>query len=181
MRLVVGEICPSGFLPIATGNVRVDELIDAYRNAPIFRQLRDPDLLKGKCGRCEFRNVCGRSRARAYALTGDYLAQSRLLCGVAQPADPLRYGVGPGAPRTAAEHKPIVVWNITRSCNLHCIHCYSDSLPRAFAGELTWKECRGLIEDLASFEVPGTGGEPLIHRCFFEIASYAREHGLRLT
>jgi hypothetical protein len=52
---------------------------------------------------------------------------------------------------------------------------------RCRAHLLTWKECRGLIEDLASFEVPGTGGEPLIHRSFFEIASYAREHGLRLT
>ena len=74
----VGEICPSGFLPVVAGNVRVDELIDVYRNAPIFRQLRDPDLLKGKCGRCEFRNLCGGSRARAYAITGDYLAQEPL-------------------------------------------------------------------------------------------------------
>jgi len=109
---------------------------------------------------------------------------TRLLCGVAQPADPLRYGVGRGAPRTAAERKPIVVWNITRSCNLRCIHCYSDSLPRAFPGELTRKECRSLIEDLASFGVPGlllSGGEPLIHRSFFEIASHAREYGLPLT
>jgi len=74
----VGEICPSGFLPLVTGNVHNEELIDVYRNAPIFRQLRDPDFLKGKCGRCEFRYVCGGSRARAYAMTGDYLAQEPL-------------------------------------------------------------------------------------------------------
>ena len=47
---------------------------EIYRNAPLFRELRDPDLLKGKCGECDFRTVCGGSRARAYAVTGDYLA-----------------------------------------------------------------------------------------------------------
>ncbi len=70
-----GEIHPSGFLPLPTGNVRRDQLIDAYRNHPVFAQLRDARLLKGKCGRCEFKNICGGSRARAYALTGDFLAE----------------------------------------------------------------------------------------------------------
>jgi AdoMet-dependent heme synthase len=73
-----GDICPSGFLPFVAGDVRMDELLDVYRRAPVFRQLRDPDRLKGKCGRCEFRYLCGGSRARAYALTGDYLAQEPL-------------------------------------------------------------------------------------------------------
>lgn len=68
-----GEIMPSGFLPIAAGNIRQDSLVDVYRNAPLFKELRDPDLLKGKCGRCEFKIVCGGQRGRAYALTGDYL------------------------------------------------------------------------------------------------------------
>ena len=71
----VGEICPSGFLPYVAGNVRTDELIDVYRNSPVFRELRDSSLLKGKCGRCEYREICGGSRARAYALTGDHMAE----------------------------------------------------------------------------------------------------------
>lgn len=73
-----GDIHPSGFLPITAGNVRTDELIDVYRNAPLFRQLRDPKLLKGKCGRCEYKDICGGSRARAYAMTGDYLWEEPL-------------------------------------------------------------------------------------------------------
>ncbi|MHB9144154.1 MAG: TIGR04053 family radical SAM/SPASM domain-containing protein [Symbiobacteriia bacterium] len=68
-----GEIMPSGFLPIAAGNIREDSLVDVYRNAPLFKELRNPDLLKGRCGRCEFKIVCGGQRGRAYALTGDYL------------------------------------------------------------------------------------------------------------
>ncbi|MDE2313677.1 MAG: radical SAM protein [Elusimicrobia bacterium] len=70
----VGNIYPSGFLPVVAGNVRRDSLAEVYRNSPIFRELRNPLLLKGKCGRCEFASLCGGSRARAYALTGDYLA-----------------------------------------------------------------------------------------------------------
>ena len=69
-----GDVCPSGFLPLAGGNVRERPFAEIYRNAPLFRELRDPDLLKGKCGECDFRTVCGGSRARAYAVTGDYLA-----------------------------------------------------------------------------------------------------------
>lgn len=68
-----GEIYPSGFLPVSAGNVRTDDLVDVYRHSPLFRSLRDRSLLKGKCGVCEYRDVCGGSRARAYALTGDYL------------------------------------------------------------------------------------------------------------
>jgi len=69
----IGEINPSGFLPINCGNVRTDSLVEVYRNSPVFRALRDPNGFKGKCGVCEFRFVCGGSRGRAYALTGDYL------------------------------------------------------------------------------------------------------------
>ncbi len=70
----VGEVCPSGFLPLAAGNIRERSVVELYRDSTVFRELRDPSALKGKCGRCEFRDVCGGSRARAYALTGDYLA-----------------------------------------------------------------------------------------------------------
>lgn len=70
-----GEIYPSGFLPIAAGNVRRDSLREVYRSSPLFRELRNADNLHGKCGRCEFRNLCGGSRSRSYALTGDYLGE----------------------------------------------------------------------------------------------------------
>jgi AdoMet-dependent heme synthase len=68
-----GEVFPSGFLPISGGNVRNESIVDIYRNSPLFREIRDYDRLKGKCGVCEFKNICGGSRARAYALSGDYM------------------------------------------------------------------------------------------------------------
>jgi MoaA/NifB/PqqE/SkfB family radical SAM enzyme len=70
----VGAICPSGFLPLTAGNVRTDDLVEVYREHHLFRSLRDPDRLGGRCGRCEFRTRCGGSRARAFAATGDPLA-----------------------------------------------------------------------------------------------------------
>jgi radical SAM protein len=69
-----GEVFPSGFLPVAVGSVRDRGLADLYRNAPLMRALRDPDRLEGRCGRCEFRQICGGSRSRAFALTGDPFA-----------------------------------------------------------------------------------------------------------
>jgi AdoMet-dependent heme synthase len=68
-----GDIFPSGFLPVSAGNIRSADLVQTYRDAPVFRQLRDRSQLKGKCSVCEYRPVCGGSRARAYAVTGDYL------------------------------------------------------------------------------------------------------------
>ena len=73
-----GEVFPSGFLPVSAGNVRTHSVVELYRNHPLFKELRNPDLLKGKCGVCEYRRVCGGSRARAYAATGDYLAEEPL-------------------------------------------------------------------------------------------------------
>ncbi len=70
----IGEVYPSGFLPLVAGNVRESTLKEIYMNSPIFRDLKDPNRLKGKCGKCEYRFICGGSRARAYAMTGDYLA-----------------------------------------------------------------------------------------------------------
>jgi radical SAM protein with 4Fe4S-binding SPASM domain len=70
----VGEVYPSGFLPLSCGNVRISSVVEIYRSSPVFQALRDPDRLKGKCGRCPFRFVCGGCRARAYAYTGDYMA-----------------------------------------------------------------------------------------------------------
>ncbi len=74
----LGEICPSGFLPISSGNVKTDDLVSVYRDAEIFRRLRNPEALSGKCGRCEFRELCGGSRARAYAATGSIMASDPL-------------------------------------------------------------------------------------------------------
>ena len=69
-----GNVCPSGFLPLPAGNLRDQPFADIYRGSQLFQDLRDRSLLKGKCAVCEYRPVCGGSRARAYAITGDYLA-----------------------------------------------------------------------------------------------------------
>jgi AdoMet-dependent heme synthase len=71
----VGDVCPSGFLPLVAGNVRETSPVDIYRAAPLFQSLRDPEQLTGRCGQCGFRTDCGGSRARAYAYTGDPLAE----------------------------------------------------------------------------------------------------------
>jgi radical SAM protein len=73
-----GDVYPSGFLPLPVGSVRRQPLADIYRTAPLLRRLRDPDALGGKCGVCEFRRLCGGSRARAFAASGDPLAEDPL-------------------------------------------------------------------------------------------------------
>ena len=80
-----GDVMPSGFLPIAAGNVRGMNATDIYRYASVFRALRAPETLHGRCGVCGFRAVCGGSRARAYAATGDFLAEDPL-CAYEVPA-----------------------------------------------------------------------------------------------
>lgn len=70
----LGEIMPSGFLPVSAGNVRNFDVVEVYRHHPLFRDLRNPEKLKGKCKICEFRDVCGGQRGRAYGVTGDFLA-----------------------------------------------------------------------------------------------------------
>src|ERR1051326_1133860 len=70
-----GEIFPSGFLPVSGGNVTTDALTDVYRNSDLFRTRRDTTLRGGKCGLCEYQKICGGSRSRAFAFTGDYLAE----------------------------------------------------------------------------------------------------------
>lgn len=70
----LGNVCPSGFLPIVAGNLRQTKLSELYRSSPIFVTLRNPQLLKGKCRDCEFARMCSGSRARAAAVTGDFLA-----------------------------------------------------------------------------------------------------------
>jgi radical SAM protein with 4Fe4S-binding SPASM domain len=86
----IGEIYPSGFLPLRCGNVRADSLVEVYQTHPLFLALRDPGLLKGKCGVCPFNTVCGGCRARAYACTGDYLGAEP--CCVYNQADEVPNG-----------------------------------------------------------------------------------------
>lgn len=70
-----GDICPAGFLPLAVGNVRRDNVVDVYRNGPVFLALHDPAQFHGRCGHCEYHALCGGSRARAYEATGDPLGE----------------------------------------------------------------------------------------------------------
>jgi AdoMet-dependent heme synthase len=79
----IGKVYPSGFLPVEGGDLHSDTLAHIYQESPIFVKLRNSDLLHGKCGACEFRNICGGSRARAYAVTGDVLAEEP--CCIYQP------------------------------------------------------------------------------------------------
>ena len=113
---------------------------------------------------------------------------TKLWTGAAQPADGLRYGVhyghGSDAHRTADTRKPITVWNITRTCNLRCVHCYSDSNASRYSGELTWEEMEEVVADLGKYGVPSlllSGGEPMIHPRFFDLVEKASNAGLKLT
>ena len=115
------------------------------------------------------------------------LSVSRLLNGTMGPQDALRYGRASARSPAHLLHfsrdkKPVVVWNATRRCNLHCGHCYSDSGDRDYPGELTTAEGRRLIADLARFGVPTllfSGGEPLMRADLLELARAARDAGLR--
>jgi radical SAM protein with 4Fe4S-binding SPASM domain len=109
---------------------------------------------------------------------------TKLYCGEEQPADNLRYGHGPGASQSAAERRPIVVWNVTRTCNLRCVHCYSDSFAQPYPGELTHAQALANIDDLAQFKIPAllfSGGEPLARPDTLDLMEYATQKGLRVT
>lgn len=81
----IGDVYPSGFLPLKAGNVKQQPLGDIYRTSKLFVDLRNPDKLQGKCGRCDYRELCGGSRARAWAMTGDVFG-SDPLCTYQPPA-----------------------------------------------------------------------------------------------
>jgi radical SAM protein with 4Fe4S-binding SPASM domain len=80
-----GDVTPSGFLPVVAGSVRQSDPVAIYREAELFRALRDPNALRGRCGMCAFRTICGGSRARAYAAAGDVLGEDPL-CAWEPPA-----------------------------------------------------------------------------------------------
>jgi radical SAM protein with 4Fe4S-binding SPASM domain len=109
---------------------------------------------------------------------------TRLWTGHEQPADGLRYGHGHAPAATARGRRPIVVWNITRTCNLRCVHCYSDSMAARYPGELDWEQMQSVVKDLAAYQIPSlllSGGEPLIHPRFPDLVDLATEAGLKLT
>jgi len=119
---------------------------------------------------------------------------TRLYCGDETPSDDIRYGQKlhhhsycrpEGAPpKKASERRPIVVWNTTRKCNLKCVHCYTDSEYKDYAGELSTEEAKEVIKDLAEFRVPAilfSGGEPLIRKDIFELAEFANSLGVKPT
>jgi radical SAM protein len=88
----LGEVFPSGFLPVSAGNVRNEKLSTLYRESPLFKGLRDANKLEGKCGRCEYKQICGGSRARAYALTDNAFAEEP--CCIYEPKQGGRAGHG---------------------------------------------------------------------------------------
>jgi radical SAM protein with 4Fe4S-binding SPASM domain len=90
-----GDIYPAGFLPLVVGNVRKDQVADVYRRAPTFRALHDPRQFTGRCGFCEYNTVCGGSRARAYAATGDPLASDPLCDYEPHATEPEQARIGP--------------------------------------------------------------------------------------
>ena len=122
---------------------------------------------------------------------------TRLYCDRDTPADSLRYGHGnkkeqemkgmpyiPRQPKSAAERRPVVAWNTSRTCNLKCVHCYTDSEAKKYEGELTTGEGKALIEDLARFQIPAllfSGGEPLMRKDLFELVGHAVNLGIRPT
>jgi len=120
---------------------------------------------------------------------------TRLWTGAQQPADHIRYGHGNGhghglsstaacQPSSSRARKPIVVWNITRTCNLRCVHCYADSNAELYTGELDWEQCCSVIDDLADYKVNAlllSGGEPLVHPRVVDILKRATGRGLKVT
>ncbi|MEN6467589.1 MAG: 12,18-didecarboxysiroheme deacetylase [Smithella sp.] len=112
---------------------------------------------------------------------------SKLYCGAVEPSDVLRYNRHSGQLPShllqfSADKKPVVVWNMTRRCNLKCIHCYSASADIDYPDELTTEEGKKLIDDLAAFGAPVilfSGGEPLMRPDLLELAQYATDKGMR--
>jgi len=112
---------------------------------------------------------------------------SKLYCGTVEPSDALRYGrhssqLPSHLLQFSADKKPVVVWNLTRRCNLRCVHCYAHAREEAGADELTTEEGKVLLDDLAAFGVPVvlfSGGEPLARKDLPELAAYAVGKGMR--
>ncbi|MBW2248002.1 MAG: 12,18-didecarboxysiroheme deacetylase [Deltaproteobacteria bacterium] len=112
---------------------------------------------------------------------------SKLYCGTVEPSDALRYGrMSSKLPshllQFSSDKRPVIVWNITKRCNLKCVHCYAHAKDMAFDSELSTLEGKNLLDDLAEFGVPVilfSGGEPLTRKDLPELAAYAVKKGMR--
>ncbi|MGD8368090.1 MAG: 12,18-didecarboxysiroheme deacetylase [Desulfobacterales bacterium] len=112
---------------------------------------------------------------------------SKLYCGTVEPSDALRYGrMSASLPshllQFSKDKRPVVVWNVTRRCNLKCVHCYAHATDESTTDELSTEEGRVLIDDLADFGVPVilfSGGEPLVRKDLPDLAAYAVSKGMR--
>ncbi len=112
---------------------------------------------------------------------------SKLYCGTVEPSDALRYGrhsskLPSHLLQFSADKKPVVVWNVTRRCNLKCVHCYAHARDEVFPDELSTGEGKGIIDDLTGFGSPVilfSGGEPLMRPDLIELADYAVSKGMR--
>jgi len=112
---------------------------------------------------------------------------SKLYCGTVEPSDALRYGrMSSKLPshllQFSSDKRPVIVWNITRRCNLKCVHCYAHAKNITFNNELSTVEGKNLLDDLADFGVPVilfSGGEPLTRKDLPELAAYAVKKGMR--
>ena len=115
------------------------------------------------------------------------LGVTRLLCGTVTPGDALRFGrlsgeLPPHLLHYSQDKKSVIAWNVTRRCNLHCAHCYTDSFDRQYEGELTTEEAKAVIDDLAAFGAPVilfSGGEPLLRPDLPELVERAQSRGIR--
>jgi Fe-coproporphyrin III synthase len=112
---------------------------------------------------------------------------SKLYCGTVEPSDALRYGRHSGnlpshLLQFSKDKRPVVVWNVTRACNLKCVHCYAHATDGSTTDELSTEEGRRMIDDLAAFGAPVllfSGGEPLVRKDLPQLAAYAVEKGMR--
>ncbi|MGD1971892.1 MAG: 12,18-didecarboxysiroheme deacetylase [Desulfobacterales bacterium] len=112
---------------------------------------------------------------------------SKLYCGSVEPSDALRYGrdssrLPSHLLQFSKDKRPVVVWNVTRRCNLKCVHCYAHAKNTSFDNELSTDQGKQLIDDLAEFGSPVmlfSGGEPLVRKDLPQLAAYAVEKGMR--
>jgi 12,18-didecarboxysiroheme deacetylase len=112
---------------------------------------------------------------------------SKLYCGQVEPSDALRYGRSSGKLPShllqfSEDKKPVVVWNMTRRCNLRCVHCYAQATNTDGADDISTEQAKGMIDDLAAYGAPVmlfSGGEPLVRDDLVELAAYAVAKGMR--
>ena len=112
---------------------------------------------------------------------------SKLYCGQVEPSDALRYGRQSGnlpshLLQFSKDKKPVVVWNMTKRCNLKCVHCYAQAVPVDGADDISTEQAKAMIDDLAAYGAPVmlfSGGEPLVRKDLVELASHATSRGMR--